>query len=203
MKKGLFIVFEGIDGSGKGTHAKLLLKWLIKNNYEAVLTTEPTDSDIGKLLREKLQTGGLDARSEALLFAADRVQHDRYISYETQCGRIVISDRYVHSSIAYQGARGLDIEWIKTINDSALRPDILILLDIDPELAIERVNRRSKKGDYFEELEFLKKVRAGYLDQGALVVDSSAKIEKVHEEIVRITSNILRKSYRNDWYRDK
>lgn len=192
MKPGIFIVIEGIDGSGKGTQSKALFNWLKKRKIEVILTQEPTKSNIGLILREGFKKGGFDPITEALLFAADRKPHTTYIKTELQKGRVVISDRYLCSSLAYQGAHGLDLKWIRTINNFALVPKLFIVLDLDPEVALERVNSRGKKTDYFENLEFLKKVRAIYLDQpDGMVVDASKSSDKVHEEIKRIVLKLL------------
>ncbi|MFQ5800907.1 MAG: dTMP kinase [Candidatus Hydrothermarchaeales archaeon] len=193
MRKGIFVVIEGIDGSGKGTQSKLLYRWLKKRGYEVFLTKEPTDSKIGRIIREGLKEGKLDPTSEALLFAADRKQHTTQISSELERNKVVISDRYLPSSLAYQGAHGLDGEWINNINKSALRPNLLIILDIDPEVAMERVNSRGKKTDYFEKLDFLKKVREIYLNHPeGLIVDASRPVDEVHEEIKRIVSRLFK-----------
>ena len=189
MKKGMFIVIEGIDGSGKGTQTRILCTWLKKQGYEVFQTHEPTDSKIGKIIREGLKEGNFDPIVEALLFAADRRQHTTRILSEIKKGKIVVCDRYVQSSFAYQGAHDLDIGWIVSINNFALKPDLLIVLDIDPKLALERVNSRGKKTDYFEKLEFLKKVRSIYLNQpDALVVDARKSIDEMGAEIRKIVS---------------
>ncbi len=153
MKKGLFIVIEGIDGSGKGTQSRLLCDWLNNQGYDSVLTVEPTDGEIGVVLRSCLEKGSLKPAAEALLFAADRVEHTAWIESEIDMGRIVVSDRYLQSSLAYQGAHGLDSEWIADMNQFARKPDLLIILDIDPQNALERVNQRGGKTDYFEKID--------------------------------------------------
>jgi dTMP kinase len=191
-KKGLFIVIEGIDGSGKGTQSKLLYNWLGKKGYDAQLTQEPTEGKIGMIIRGGLKGGGFDPTTEALLFAADRRQHTTLIQTELKKGKVVVCDRYVQSSLAYQGAHGLDSGWLESINNFALKPDVVILLDLSPELALERVNSRGKKTDYFEKMEFLKRVREIYLNQPeVLVVDASRSIDEVHETIKGVVLRFL------------
>jgi dTMP kinase len=193
MRKALFLVFEGIDGSGKGTQSKMLSKWLMEKGYDVFLTSEPTDGKIGKIIRESLKKDGLDPVIESLLFAADRKQHTIEISAELKRNRLVICDRYFYSSIAYQGAHGIDLKWIKTINKFALKPDFHLILDVKPEIALERVNSRGGKTDYFEKLELLKRVREIYLNQDdALVVDASRSVEEVQREIRAVVLRFLR-----------
>ena len=195
MKKGLFIVIEGIDGSGKGTQSKLLCDWLNKQGFDSILTVEPTDGEIGKVLRRGLEKGSFKPASEALLFAADRVEHMTFIGLEIEGGRNVVSDRYMQSSLAYQGAHGIDSEWIEGLNRFARKPDLLIILDLDPKLALERVSRRGGKTDYFEKIDFLTKVRRIYLDQtDGLVVDASKPVADVQDDIRRVVQPFLRGS---------
>lgn len=195
MKKGLFIVIEGIDGSGKGTQSRLLCDWLNHQGYDSVLTVEPTDGKIGEVLRICLENGSLTPAAEALLFAADRVEHTAWIKSKIGSGRIVVSDRYLQSSLAYQGAHGIDSVWIVDMNRFAIKPDIIIILDIDPKLALVRVNRRGGKTDYFEKIDFLTKVRKIYLDQTkVLVVDASKKVEDVQTDIQGVVRSFLKGS---------
>jgi dTMP kinase len=145
-----FVVIEGIDGSGKGTQAGLLLERLKELRKEAVLTREPTKGAIGKLIREHMSNPFLDDKSLALLFAADRIEHvEKEVIPNIENGRIVISDRYVYSSIAYQG-QTLDPDWVAAINDHAMKPDVVILIDIDPHTALKRIRERDESMEYFE-----------------------------------------------------
>ncbi len=195
MKKGLFVVIEGIDGSGKGTQSGLLHKWMTDEGFEAILTGEPTDSETGRLIREGLKKGSLDPVTEALLFSADRRGHTKEIESELAAGKIVVCDRYLGSSLAYQGAHGLDMGWIEEINNFALKPDLLIILDISAEAAIKRVNSRGGKTDYFEKIEFLKRVRNNYLSQpSGVVVDASKSVENVQRDIRNVVSRFLKAS---------
>jgi dTMP kinase len=136
------------------------------------------------IIRGGLKEGVFDPTTEALLFAADRRQHTTQIKNELKKGKVMVCDRYLQSSLAYQGAHGLDSGWIESINNFALKPDVLILLDLPVEMALERVNSRGKKTDYFEKVEFLKRVRKIYLNQPeVLVVDASKSIDEVHEAV--------------------
>jgi dTMP kinase len=170
-KKGIFIVIEGLDGSGKTTQATLLEKKLEKN-YKVLLTAEPSRCKIGTFIRESYlyEDKRLPTEAEALLFAADRIEHMyKEVKPALDVEKLVICDRYVYSSLAYQGSAGLSLEWIKTINARALQPDFSIFIDVSPERVIERLQR---KKSVMETLETQKKVREVYLkfvEKGELV----------------------------------
>lgn len=194
MDKGYFIVFEGIDGGGKSTQIKMLAEHLESNGREVKLHMEPTKEAIGSLLWKYMRSKdrSFTPETEALLFAADRIEHGKDIEKALGEGKVIISDRYVHSSLAYQGAAGVDIEWMQSLNRHALKPDLVILLDIDPVKSLERVSDRSRT--VFEESEYLKKVRSEYLryaEAGELeVVDASLPIEDVHAEILKLLEEL-------------
>src|SRR5260370_24081163 len=142
----LFLVVEGMDGAGKSTQIDRLARWLTEAGSRPVVTREPGATAIGERIREILldpANDAMDPRTEALLYAADRAQHAaEVIRPALAAGRVVISDRYVDSSLAYQGlARGLGIERILDLNmwgTGDLLPDLVILLDVAPELARAR-----------------------------------------------------------------
>ena len=143
--KGLFICIEGIDGSGKTIQAHCLVKTLKKKCYDAIYTTEPSKGTYGKIIRKHLLQGDdrVPAIVEAILFAVDRVDHvENIIKPLLRAGKIVVCDRYVYSSISYQGAYGLNLEWIKEINKHAIKPDLAIYIDVPPEIVINRIKRR-------------------------------------------------------------
>jgi dTMP kinase len=194
-QRGFFIVFEGIDGSGKSTQINLLKNFLEKKDYKVKLTSEPTDNAIGSLIRNYARSSNrnLIPETEALLFAADRVEHGKNIEIDLKNGFTIICDRYVHSSLAYQNAAGVNIKWIITLNKLALKPDLVILLDIDPEISLQRVCGR--KRTIFEEKEYLSRVRKIYLEfaeQNELViVDASRSIEKVHNDVLEKTRSFI------------
>lgn len=166
---GLFVVFEGGDGVGKSTQARRLEMWLREIGRDVVVTFEPGEGHVGRQIREILlshDTVELSPRAEALLFAADRAQHvHEVIGPALERGAIVVCDRYVDSTLAYQGAgRALDVAEVERINRWAtdeLRPDLVVLLDLDPEQGLATVDRH----DRIESAgaDFHHRVRAGFL----------------------------------------
>lgn len=146
MRKGYFLTLEGPDGSGKSTVAERLLKELSDQGYEVVLTREPGGTEIGEDIREILlsnRNSEMCSRTEALLYAASRAQHvSEKIRPAIEAGKIVISDRFVYSSLAYQGiARGLGVDEVMGINEFAMDkmyPDRVIFFDISPEITLKR-----------------------------------------------------------------
>jgi dTMP kinase len=193
--RGCFIVFEGIDGGGKSTQIQMLADYFKAEGYDVDLHMEPTQEAIGNLLWIYIRSKdrSFTPETEALLFAADRIEHGKAIQKVIEEGKIIISDRYVHSSLAYQGAAGVDVQWLKSINIHALKPDLVILLDIDPEKSLERVSDRSKT--IFEESEYLKRVQIEYLrykEAGELLVVDAAQPKKdVHAEILGHIKKLL------------
>ena len=193
--KGAFIVFEGIDGSGKSTHIKMLAAKLREDGYSVVVTAEPSRDEIGKLIRRyaKRNEGRLPAEAEALLFAADRKMHlKNVILPAVKRGQIVISDRYLHSTLAYQGALGLELDWILELNRFAIKPNLTILLDILPEFSLERVKR---KKTVFEVTDYLRKVRDIYLkfvEKGEMVkVDADRSRKVIQGDIQELVLDFL------------
>jgi dTMP kinase len=144
--RGVFIALEGGEGAGKSTQAQLLQQWLVGEGYEVVLTHEPGDSEVGRKLREILlspATGDLDHRAEALLYAADKAEHvARLVQPALDRGAVVVTDRYVDSTLAYQGAgrdlQGPDVERIARWATADLRPHLTVLLDVDPAVGLSR-----------------------------------------------------------------
>ncbi|MHA1230261.1 MAG: dTMP kinase [Candidatus Helarchaeota archaeon] len=192
---GNFIVIGGIDGCGGTTHCKLLYEW-IKEHYqfEVILTKEPTDGKIGLLIREYLKSGQINKRTDALLFAADRSEHiHKTIRPALERGACVICDRYIESSLAYQCAQGLDLDWILKINESYITPDLIIILDIDPKTALLR---KSKLEDKFEKIGFLKSVRKLYHEHtkafGYKMINSDRPIEEVQTDIREEVKKLLK-----------
>ena len=196
---GIFVVMEGIDGAGKSTQAKLLAKWFEKKGYEVVLTKEPTDTAFGKLIRRLVLTGGKEGiidgarishEAEALLFAADRAEHvHKLIKPSLESGKVVISDRYFYSSLAYQWARGLDLQWLIDLNRFAVRPDLVVLLDLPVKESMKRINGRGIKTEFDKIVELQKKVRENYLKLAEMfpeikIVNAQNSIEDIHRDIV-------------------
>ena len=182
----MFIVLEGIDGSGKSSVIRRLEEYLESEGRKVIVTAEPTQGRIGKIVAE---TEGLIPESEALLFTADRAHHTKEINDWLSQGYTVICDRYFASTLAYQSAAGTDIQWLKTINSRVIRqPDVTILLDIDPEVSLKRVDSRGEK-TRFEKLDYLRKVRKVYLDIADeycfKVIDADRTPDEVAEDVIR------------------
>ena len=173
MKKGLFIVFEGGEGTGKTTAIDEIYNWIIENNFKCIKTREPGGIKISEQIRQVIlnkDNNTMDARTEALLYAAARRQHliEKVIPTLEE-GSIVLCDRFIDSSLAYQGyARELGIEDVMSINKFAIgkyMPDLSILFDLDPKIGLERINsnknREINRLD-LEKLDFHERVRSGY-----------------------------------------
>jgi dTMP kinase len=195
--KGFFICVEGLDGCGKTTQTKLLVKKL-KKSYSAIYTVEPSRGKIGTFIKKYCLHGKkrLSSVVEALLFAADRFEHvENEVLPALNEGKLVVSDRYVYSSLAYQGAAGLDLEWIKKINEHALRPHLAIFIDVDPEVVIRRLKR---KRSVMENLETQRKVREVYMkfvENGDLVkIDGNKSKKEVANEILTIVLGFLERA---------
>ena len=211
MKKGLFITFEGIEGCGKSTQARLLKDYLEKKGIKAILSMEPGGTEIGMKIREILvdpkYKGILHPITEALLYQADRNQHlKEKIIPHLEKGYVVIDDRYQHSSLAYQCyGRGLDIEkieWVFKNLVNGLEPDIVFLIDIDEETSMKRVKNRANTENIelsrfeIEHLNFHKKVREGFLklaknNKNFVVLDGKEDIEAIHKKIVAVVEGKL------------
>ncbi|MEU6846050.1 dTMP kinase [Streptomyces sp. NPDC046716] len=189
---GFFIALEGGDGAGKSTQAAALAEWIREKGHEVVVTREPGATPVGKRLRSILldvSSAGLSHRAEALLYAADRAEHvDTVVRPALERGAIVISDRYIDSSVAYQGAgRDLSPVEVARINrwaTSGLVPHLTVLLDVDPEAARERFTEAPDRLES-EPVEFHARVRSGFLTLAAgdpgryLVVDAGQEPESV------------------------
>jgi dTMP kinase len=195
QKRGAFIVIEGLDGSGKTTQAKLLATRLNRNHH-ALYTAEPSEGIVGNFIRESCLYGEkrLPATVEALLFAADRVEHvENEIKPALAEGRLVICDRYMYSSLAYQGSTGLSIDWIGAINNFALKPDFAVFIDVSPETVLNRLSRRKS---IMENLETQRKVREIYLksvEKGDLtLIDGEKAVEEVAQDLERIVLHFLK-----------
>ncbi|MEM2573189.1 MAG: dTMP kinase [Candidatus Jordarchaeales archaeon] len=194
LKRGVLIVFEGIDGAGKTTHAKLLEEWLRKEGYVVSLTKEPTDGEIGSLIRGHLRRKDFHPATLALLFAADRLEHtEKELKPRIESGEIIISDRYVESSICYQAADGVDAEWIESINKWALSADLTILLDVDVQTAMKRMKDKVK--DRYEEWSFLERVRKIYLERarnkGYSIINATSPVMEVQIEIRKLVACLM------------
>jgi dTMP kinase len=164
-------------------------------SYDAVYTAEPSRGKIGLFIKKYCLHGEkrTSAVVEALLFAADRFEHvEREIIPALQRGKIVVSDRYVYSSIAYQGAAGLDLKWIKMLNEHAIQPNLAIFIDVEPEAVVQRLK---PKKSVMENLATQCKVREVYMkfvESGELVkIDGSRSKRKVADGILKVVLKFL------------
>lgn len=189
MMRGQLICIEGLDRSGKTTQSHLLVEALKSRGFDAIYTTEPSDGEIGRFIERYVlqRERRLPVSVEALLFAADRIEHfESEIKPMLEEGRIVVSDRYVYSSFAYQGAAGLDIEWIKEINRMVPEPDLAIYLDVPIEVIMERFKRRHRRS-VMESPEIQRRVQEVYMrlvKMGKLVpIDGNRPVDIVSKDI--------------------
>lgn len=193
-EKGLFVVLEGIDGSGKTAVSKEVVKRLGSLDIPAWFTFEPSDHPVGSLLRSILN-GKVEttAHTHALLFAADREEHLReQVLPRVESGHVVVCDRYVYASMAYQGAKDVNMDTIWEMNTTLPHftvPDITILLDIPPDISLKRTHHREIT-DIFETPEYLTRVRDNYLSMvgkhGIIVVDACPDMETVVDQVTKI-----------------
>jgi dTMP kinase len=205
--KGKFIVFEGIDGSGKTTQLKLLGEKLAALGCPVLCTREPGGTRVGEKVRELLlnpQYGELVPRAEALLYAAARAQHvEQVILPALEQGKVVLCDRYIDSSLAYQGfGRGLELQLLEQINRMAaagLVPDRVLLLDFCCDCGVDRISRSGRGADRIEreKQEFHRRVRRGYLALAARdsqlyrIIDANRSIEEVQRDLVKALEGVL------------
>lgn len=206
----MLIVFEGVDGAGKGTQIERVRAAIAASGRKVHVTAEPSTLPVGALLRRYLRRELSEAvpgpAGMALLFAADRMQHVEHdILPRIADGEIVLCDRYVASSIAYQAATATEDEaqrdarmrWIAEINARARTPDRTIVLDLDPALAAARIARRGSEAELFEHVEMQRRVRRNYHRIAELglagpmsFVDASPSEEEIHREVMEIVAKI-------------
>jgi dTMP kinase len=193
--KGVFICVEGLDGSGKTTQTRLLVRRLRKKGYTAIATAEPSKGKIGKFIKEHYLHGEKRSSStvEALLFAADRFEHvQNEVKPCLDLGKIVVSDRYYYSSFAYQGAAGLELEWIKNVNSKTIHPDLALFIDVAPENVVERLKR---KKSVMENMDTQKRARDFYLKfvaEGELVrIDGNGSKEQIADLLLKEVLSFL------------
>ncbi len=204
----MFIVFEGMDGAGKTTQFNLLKEHLEKKGLDIVVTREPGGTEVCEKIRSVIldkNNMGMNAMCEALLYAASRAEHvDKVIKPSLKSGKTVLCDRYVDSSIAYQGyGRQLGANTIAQINSGAIdgvRPDITIYLMLSPESVHNRLNATGKDHDRLEResVEFFRRTHEGFLklaekNENALLIDASDTIENIASKISRAVDNIIEK----------
>ena len=204
--KGLFITLEGPDGSGKSTVSRMLASYLREKGLSVTLTREPGGTDISEKIRHIIldnKNTEIAYTTEALLYAASRAQHiSEKIVPAIDSGRIIICDRFVLSSLVYQGVgRGLGIDSVKMINDFAIQgiePDAILFFDINPKVALKRKTKKSK-GDRLEkeDISFHEKVYRGYKELADIysekikVIDASKSKEEVFNQVRNIVDKLL------------
>ncbi|WP_022668099.1 dTMP kinase [Desulfospira joergensenii] len=205
-EKGKFIVFEGIDGSGKSTQVKRLHSLLQTENQDVILTFEPSQGPVGSLVRQMLEGRvEIDQRTIAALFAADRTDHllnrENGIKALVDQGRIVLCDRYYFSSYAYH-AMYMDMDWVIGLNAQnaeILRPDLNIFIDVDPDICLERIKSGRKSFDMYEKIGIMKQVRKNYFTafeklktrETIAVIDGNASPDRVEQKIQRRVRDLL------------
>ena len=197
-KKGFFITFEGIDGSGKSTQIRKLAKFLEDNGFDIIITREPGGSVGGEEIRNLLLQGEVDrwsAETEILLFTAARRDHlERIILPALQDGKIVICDRFTDSTRMYQGMRGPKLrDLVDKLTKEVINcdPDLTIIIDIDPEISLERAKSRKIAEERFEDfgIDLQKKMRRGFLDLSKefssriAVVNGQQSVDELAKEI--------------------
>jgi len=208
MRNGCFITFEGSDGCGKSTQAKLLAEYLTSMDYEVVLTREPGGTPLAENIRQVILTPTaetLHPMTEILLYAASRAQHvEELIKPALAAGKVVICDRFIDSSLAYQGyGLGRDLQMVSEINLAAVGavlPDLTIVIDITVEEALERaISRSGQIQDRIEsrDLQFHQRVRQGFLELAKdnprmKVLEASGKsIEQIHSEVINQVQPVI------------
>ena len=188
MSNGRLIVIEGLDGAGTTTQVRRLVEHLNAKGVRAHATREPSDGPVGRLIREML-TGGhaipgqtLSQGTFGLLFAADRLDHlQREVEPQIAAGAIVVSDRWYHSSLAYQGT-GAERDWITTLNARARTPELTIFLKVRPEVAAQRRAAARRQEELFEQLQMQIEVDAGYAATNAELIAQGERIETIDGE---------------------
>jgi dTMP kinase len=200
---GVFVCFEGGEGSGKSTQSRRLAAWLEEQGYAVVSTFEPGDTEVGRQLRQIVlspETGAISDRTEALLYAADKAEHvDAVVLPALERGAVVITDRYVDSTLAYQGAgRALAVEEVEHVARWAtrdLRPHLTVLLDLDPQQGLSRFAGRDRIEG--ESVEFHQRVRESFVAMAGaepdhyLVLDARADVEEIGAHVRAAVAPLL------------
>jgi dTMP kinase len=195
MSSGLFIVIEGIDGTGKSTQARRLAEWLTILGRDVILSREPTDGPWGTKLRQSATTGRMSPDDELECFLKDRRQHvEELIIPALAAGKVVILDRYYFSTMAYQGARGFDPQEIRRRNEEfAPTPDLLIILDLKVDAALERIGVRGDTANEFEKRSNLERCQEIFLslrdEPFTTVISSEGTLDEVTHRIQDAVKN--------------
>ena len=203
---GKFIVFEGLDGSGKSTQARALVEYLQKQNYQAYAASEPTGSSIGLLVRDRLaKKWTISSECLELLFAADRGNHlDKEIEPRLKKGVTVVCDRYFLSSLAY-GSLENEFDWIKDLNSKFIMPDFVIYLEVSPVECVRRIKKERHAAGLYEKLDILGKVAQNYkkaflklspADLKVVVIKGEGEQHEVADRIVAAIGELIIKKPR-------
>jgi dTMP kinase len=199
MKRGVLIVFDGIDGTGKTTQAKRLLGTLKKKDFDAVYFREPSDSQWGREIKRKAAlAGSLSSEEELDLFQKDRKENvARNLKPALKQNQIVLLDRYYYSTIAYQGARGINPSMIQKMNEEfAVKPDLVFILDIPPREGLKRIEKdRREKDMLFEQEDYLEKVREifkSFKDRNIFHINAFRSEEDIYREIEKTVCDFFK-----------
>lgn len=193
---GFFVVFEGIDGSGKGTIIKETKRFLLQKGIkeeQILITAEPTPGFYGKKVRELLKTNvnpNVNAQQFLELYVADRKEHlEKQLRPALNADKIILCDRYKYSTFVYQSLQGIPVEKIKELHKGMLVPDLIFILDVSPTISLKRISKR-KQLEAFEKQDFLEKVRNGFLasketfpEENIQIIDASKKIREVKQAV--------------------
>lgn len=197
LKKGVLIVFEGIDGAGKSTQAEILLEQLETHGYPVVSFREPSNSKWGREIKRKAQhADSITPQEELELFQRDREENVRNnLKPALERKKIVILDRYYFSTIAYQGAKGIDPESIRKRNEAFIvRPDLVFILDVAAGKGLERIDDREQRDMLFEREDYLAKVRKlfkSFRGNNLYHIDGTLSIATIAQQIKNITFEFL------------
>ncbi len=197
MQKGILIVFEGIDGSGKSTQAEVLFKRLQEEDFDAAYFREPSKGKWGRKIKKKaLHPDSLTPEEELNLFLKDRRENvEKNLKPALKKKKVVILDRYYYSTIAYQGAKGIDEKLIRRMNEEfVVEPDLVFIFDIDPQKGLERIKNRKKKDRLFEREDYLVKVREifrSFKGEKFVHIDALKSKEEISKEIQEIVLRII------------
>lgn len=194
-ERGFFVCIEGLDKCGKTTQSSLLVRNLYQRAFKSYYTTEPTRGEIGRFIRKHVlsRRKRVPAAVEALLFASDRYDHsEREIKPMLKNGMIVVCDRYVYSSLAYQGSAGLDLDWIKKINRFSPVPDLAIYIDAPLEVLARRMRSHSSVMERVRTQIMVRNIYLELVRHGELIrVDGNRSVNEVSEEILALVLSRL------------
>ena len=199
LSKGILIVIEGIDGAGKTTQAEILLEKLKEKGFDTACYREPSGSKWGcEIKRKAALPDSISPEEELDLFLKDRRENvEKNLKPGLEEKKIIVLDRYYYSTIAYQGARGIDPEMLRRINeDFAVRPDLVFILDVDARKGLKRIENRKNKDMLFEREEYLVKVRKIFLSirgENIFLVDAQRPEDEISREIEGITFGYIEK----------